>query len=70
MPRLRFYIELYPQGDAWVADYTNAPPEQRASILDLFGGLVLPCAFSNAAPAEQVLATIQRLNPTQQVVLR
>ena len=60
-------IALRREGGMWVADYSAAPPQQRAQLLDLFGDLVLPCAFSDGVPAAEVLATIRRLNPNQAV---
>lgn len=62
-------IRLYRCGDYWMADYSAAPAEQRATILDLFGCLDLPCAFTTSADPTRVLAEIRRLNPDREIVL-
>jgi hypothetical protein len=63
-------ITLYVANRSWVADYTAAPSAQRALILDLFGDLILPCAYSEQAAPQDVLAAIRRLNPAEEVWLR
>jgi len=63
-------ITLYRSGQFWMADYSKAPAEQQALILDVMGSLQLPCAFGAQADASLVQSTIQRLNPAQRVMLR
>jgi hypothetical protein len=54
------------EGGCWEAYYLG-PHAKR--ITELFGIPALPTAFTDRAPAEKVLAAIQRLNPDCVVTL-
>lgn len=48
--------------EGWLADFHH-----DEGIRKLFGGTVLPTAFTAQAPAAKVLASIQALNPSCKV---
>lgn len=61
-------IEVYKGTDSWMtAQFFNEKPD--AECMKWFGTHVLPAAFTLAASAEQVIASLQRLNLDAVVVL-
>ena len=59
-------IALYIRNGQWYAQQFGP---KAAEVQDLFGTTVLPTPFGSAVPAEEVLETIQGLNPQHTVYL-
>jgi hypothetical protein len=55
-------IILHHTPTGWMADFKDDERVRR-----LFGGTMIPTAFTARAPAQQVLQAIQSLNPTSLV---
>ena len=58
-------ITLFKTTDGWMANMSRAANANE--VYGLFGTCTLPTAFTAAAPASEVLAEIQRLNPDEMV---
>jgi hypothetical protein len=57
-------ITLFKTAQGWMADFHG-----DKEVASLFGGTILPTAFTAQAEASKVLAAIQRRNPGKTVML-